>query len=61
MAKTKKRNTRTKKRKGKIKIKQTARIKPKKDGLMIDTTGLGRVPTIVPSNVAVFKIKIKKK
>lgn len=59
------RNIRSRKRKGKIKFKQTARIVEKNDATRVaraDTTLYQRMPAQMPRTVGtVFKVKIRKK
>lgn len=49
------------KKKGKVTIKQTTELRQKKDSTAVDTTGLKQVPTVVPSNIPVFRVKVRKK
>lgn len=49
------------KRKRKIKIKETAEIRKKSESTKKDTLQNAPVRTVLPSNTAIFKIKIKRK
>lgn len=63
MAQQLKRN-KGKKRKGKIKFKQTSRIVEKNDatrGARSDTLKKAPVKTVLPTNGITFKVKIRKK
>lgn len=59
--------TRPKKRKGKIKIKQSAKLIHKNDNTRVarkDTISAyqyPQAPTVIPSNAATFKVRIRKK
>ena len=65
MAQQRKRVNKGKKRKGKIKFKQTARLVEKNDATRVartETTKYPRMSAQLPrSNGAVFKIKLKRK
>jgi len=55
---------RKRRRRGKIRIKKSIELKHKNDATRVskpDTTGLTKAPTRVPSNGAVFKIRVRKR